>query len=169
VAHFSLSLKFIKESLLLFRQKPLKEIFLGNRVGVDAAEQKLLNDLEKDFVRYEKIGGRQGRFQKGDLLHKGRGKVYLIPNELGDPMAESLIVFSDDVSVTAGPDLYVYLSEHKSANQDEGSYLNAGMLKGTKGSQVYVVGKNIDELNRYKYLLVYCKQFKVLFSPAELK
>ena len=166
--HFSLSPKFIKESILLFRKKPLTELFFGNRVSLDQKQSKLLRQLESDFAPFAKVGGRHGTLVRSDALHKGRGQVYLIPNQLGSAQAETLLLLSDDTVITAGPDLYVYLSKTKSSSQPTEDYLNAGDLKGTKGGQAYIIKQSVVELAKYQYVLIYCKQFSILFSPAEL-
>lgn len=168
MAHFSLKPKFIKESILLFTKQPLKEIFFGKRVALGEQERQLLARLQDDFSSFSAEGGRRGRFSRGDALHNGSGDVFLVANHLGDPAAQSLLILSEDTVVTSGPDLYMYLAETRQTFQPEGIFINIGHLVGTKGGQCYVIDQPLADLARYKYALVYCKQFSVVFSPAEL-
>lgn len=68
------------------------------------------------------------------------------------------------MNVSGGPDLRVYLSKQL----QPADYIDLGKLKSTSGDQVYQVANNVD-FTTYKYALVYCKQFTVLFGSAELK
>ncbi len=65
--------------------------------------------------------------------------------------------------VTNGPDLYVYLSADAQARD----FLDLGRLKGNIGDRNYVVPVGAD-LSRYKYVLVWCRAFSVLFGSAQL-
>jgi Electron transfer DM13 len=70
----------------------------------------------------------------------------------------------EDLNVANGPDLHVYLSkEIKPVN-----FIHAGKLKSTKGNQVYALTTNPD-FTQYKYVLIFCQQYNVLFGSAELK
>ncbi len=67
-------------------------------------------------------------------------------------------------SSTAGPDLKVYLS----TTQQAGTFISLGTLKSTSGMQVYDIS-GMPDLAQYKYVLIWCQQFSVLFGSAELK
>jgi len=69
----------------------------------------------------------------------------------------------EDFSTLNGPDLYVYLSKDKNAKD----FVNLGRLKATEGNVNYEipVGTNLDE---YRYALVWCRAFGVLFNTADL-
>lgn len=81
---------------------------------------------------------------------------------LYDKMGTKVILLSPYESQN-GPDLKIYLSKDESA----GDYINLGKLKSTMGKQSYIVpsGVNTDE---YRYMLVWCEKFSVLFARAEL-
>ena len=67
-----------------------------------------------------------------------------------------------------GPDLFVYLSETKTptGNLDSlGDYIDLGSLKGNKGNQNYELSANID-ISSYNSVVIWCKQFGVLFPYA---
>ena len=151
----------VKDLILIIKTKSLKEIFLGNKVELNEEDTKLLGWVRKNPEEFVKIGGRQGEFVKRDIIHKGFGKVYLLPK--GE---KSLLLFDSNVKIQPGPDLWVYLQTGENA---EGEILDLGLLKGTKGGQAYLVDKKIDDLKKYKSAVIYCKKFKILFTYANLK
>ncbi|HLC82141.1 MAG TPA: DM13 domain-containing protein [Candidatus Nanoarchaeia archaeon] len=163
------SIRSFRELFRLLKQKSLKEIFLGHKVVLGKAEQKLLQWIKGHPGRFRRQGGRAGRFVKLNLLHKGAGTVYLLPNKLTGHKAESLLLFEPEVKIQPGPDLYVYLSTKTAVRDSLGKIYNLGLLKGTAGGQSYVIRKNIRELQKYKSAVIYCKKFKVLFTYALLK
>lgn len=63
-----------------------------------------------------------------------------------------------------GPDLRVYLSKTTS-NTD---FIEAGSLKATSGNFYYSIDTSINTTN-YKYILIWCKDYSVLFGNAQLK
>src|SRR3989344_8149951 len=155
------SWKNIKELLLLLKEKSLKEIFLGNKVKLNNKEEKLLQWIKKNPLSLKKAGGRKGYFIRLGLIHKGNGNVYLLPNKLGNSDQESILLFDSKVKIQSGPDLYVYLSAEQKVKDKIGKILNLGLLKGTKGGQSYVIKQNINSLDKYQSVVVYCKKFKV--------
>lgn len=74
------------------------------------------------------------------------------------------VVVLDPFSTQNGPDLKVYLSTDQNATQ----YINLGALKSTTGKQSYDV-TGMPDLDQYKFVLVWCQQFSVLFGKAELQ
>jgi Electron transfer DM13 len=74
------------------------------------------------------------------------------------------VVTLDPFSSQNGPDLKVYLSTDANASQ----YINLGPLKSTTGKQSYEV-TGMPDLEQYKFILVWCEQFSVLFGKAELQ
>lgn len=75
-----------------------------------------------------------------------------------------LTIVMDPFSSQNGPDLKVYLSKDDNAME----YLNLGPLKSTTGKQSYEVSGTPD-LGQYKFVMVWCQEFSVLFGIAELK
>jgi hypothetical protein len=73
-------------------------------------------------------------------------------------------VLLDPYSSQNGPDLKVYLSKDEKAS----SYISLGKLKSIDGKQSYEIPNNPD-VTDYKYVLVWCEQFTVIFGKAELK
>ncbi len=89
--------------------------------------------------------------------HEAKGEVKLLPTESG------LVVRYENFETINGPDLFVYLSSDLSAT----SFINLGELKGTSGNQNYTVPSEVD-LRQYPYVLIWCKQFGVLFNYADI-
>lgn len=75
----------------------------------------------------------------------------------------SLNLYLKNFKTDSGPDLYVYLATNTSA----GTFINLGTLKSTNGDQVYSISGNPD-FTKYKYALIWCQQFGVLFGSAQL-
>ena len=80
-----------------------------------------------------------------------------------DDVGKKVIVL-DPFSSQNGPDLKVYLSTDQNATK----YISLGALKSTSGKQSYDVTGNPD-LSQYKFVLIWCQQFSVLFGKAEMK
>ncbi len=69
----------------------------------------------------------------------------------------------EDFKTINGPDLFVYLATDLEATE----FINLGDLKGTEGNINYQIPEGTD-LTKYRYALVWCKQFGVLFNSADL-
>jgi hypothetical protein len=107
-----------------------------------------------------------GSFTVVDAIHKGEGRasIYEMPD------GQRVLRF-EDFKVTNGPDLFVYLSGHeapRSAGElhDQGDF-ELGRLKGNVGNQNYDLPADLD-LSRFRSVVIYCKQFSVVFSTAML-
>lgn len=74
------------------------------------------------------------------------------------------VVVLDPFTSQNGPDLKIYLSKDQDATQ----YINLGALKSTTGKQSYDVS-GMPDLAEYKFVLVWCQEFSVLFGKAELQ
>ena len=92
-----------------------------------------------------------------DGIHNAEGQAKIIP--LSD---NSNILRLEDLKVTNGPDLYVYLSTDKGASD----FVNLGKLKANNGNQNYNIPSDTD-LSKYNTVLIWCKAFSVLFGSAE--
>lgn len=63
-----------------------------------------------------------------------------------------------------GPDIYVYLAKDLDAKE----YIDLGKVRATEGNVNYEVPDGVD-INDYRYVMVWCKAFGVLFNYADLK
>ncbi len=98
---------------------------------------------------------------QGDFIqrfHSVKGSALLITTETGQ------IVRFEDFETDNGPQLHIYLSKDLSADD----FVDLGTIKATKGNVNYAVPQGTDT-NKYKYVLVWCRPFGVLFSYANLK
>jgi uncharacterized protein (UPF0333 family) len=62
-----------------------------------------------------------------------------------------------------GPDIYVYLANDLEAK----NFVNLGKVKATEGNVNYKIPDNI-KVSDYKYVMVWCKAFGVLFNYADI-
>jgi hypothetical protein len=95
----------------------------------------------------------------GDGIHDAQGFAKVIPIDGGGN-----VLRLEDLVVTNGPDLYVYLSTGKNASD----FVNLGRLKANIGNQNYPIPDGTD-LAKYDTVLIWCKAFSVLFGSADLK
>lgn len=95
----------------------------------------------------------------GDGIHDAQGNAKVIPVEGGGN-----VLRLEDLIVTNGPDLYVYLSTDKSASD----FVNLGRLKANIGNQNYPIPAGTD-MTKYDTVLIWCRAFSVLFGGAELR
>jgi hypothetical protein len=94
----------------------------------------------------------------GDGIHNAEGTAKVIPLKDG-----TNILRLENLRVTNGPDLYLYLSPDKDASD----IVNVGKLKANNGNQNYDIPEGTD-LSKYDTVLIWCRPFSVLFGSAEL-
>ncbi|MDI9310343.1 MAG: DM13 domain-containing protein [Limnohabitans sp.] len=68
----------------------------------------------------------------------------------------------ENVVISSGPDLKVYLSKSDSPND----YVNLGNFQGN-GTSYYVIPNGIS-FSEYKYVLIHCQQYNHLFAIGQL-
>lgn len=119
-------------------------------------------------------GGRrqlgQGTFihvNPADPVHWGSGRVGVFADEQG----RSVVFLHEDFEVGPGPRFHVYLVAGRDirsrADFLASEKVDLGRLRAFKGSQVYPVPAEVDPL-RYGSVVIWCKEFSVLISPANL-
>lgn len=98
-----------------------------------------------------------------DPAHRGKGSVTVTPRT----------VFLDpDFEVGPGPAYHVYLVTDPSVRTTEevmrADHVDLGKLRSFKGGQNYAIpaGTNLD---RYGSVVIWCEDFSVLISPADLR
>jgi hypothetical protein len=120
-------------------------------------QQKLQNTTSTTNTRQDTL--RTGSFVGvGDGIHNAEGMAKAIPLEDG-----SNILRLENLQVTNGPNLYVYLATDKSASD----FVSLGKLKANNGNQNYNIPSKTD-LSKYDTVLIWCRPFSVLFGSAEL-
>lgn len=122
------------------------------------------NDLSNEIIKVK-----SGNFIKIDPLHYASGEVYI--EKVGDNYR---LVLNNDFASAPGPDLFVYLSSPQKFRNialgglDTAKTINLGVLKSQKGRQEYYISKN-DFENYNGAVVIWCKQFGVQFSRADLE
>ena len=95
-------------------------------------------------------------------MHWGRGKVGVYQNA---------VFLEPDFEVGPGPKYHVYLVPNPTVRSEDnvkGSmFVDLGRLRAFKGSQRYAVPAGVD-LAKYPSVVIWCEQFGVLISPADL-
>ena len=94
----------------------------------------------------------------GDGIHDAQGDVFIIEADDG-----SRFLRFENFKATNGPDLFVYLATDETAED----FVNLGVLKGNIGNQNYMIPPGAD-LSNHNTVLIWCKQFSVLFGSAQL-
>lgn len=122
-----------------------------------------LNELVLDKENRKVVA--RGEFihaNPSDPVHYGRGKVSVY---------EDLLHLESNFEVGPGPKFYVYLVPEANVTPDtlvqETMFVDLGRLKAFSGSQNYAIPAGID-LKDFKSVVIWCEQFNVLISPANL-
>ena len=94
----------------------------------------------------------------GDGIYNAEGQAKILTLSTGSP-----ILRLEDFKSTNGPDVHLYLSSNKQAND----FIDLGRLKANIGNQNYQIPLDTD-FNKYNYVLIWCQPFSVLFGSAQL-
>lgn len=98
-----------------------------------------------------------------DPIHFGKGKVSVY---------EDLVFLDTDFEVGPGPKFHVYLVPKETIRDSSGvkgaMFVDLGKLRSFKGSQKYKIPAGVN-LKDYPSVVIWCEQFGVLISPADLK
>ena len=98
-----------------------------------------------------------------DPVHYGSGGVTVY---------ENTVFLEGDFKVGPGPKYHVYLvpKAEVRSNSDVPNtmFIDLGRLRAFEGSQRYPIPQGID-LKKYQSVVIWCEQFGVLISPADLK
>jgi hypothetical protein len=98
-----------------------------------------------------------------DPIHWGKGAVSVY---------EVVVHLEPDFEVGPGPAFHVYLvpaREVRTSDDVEGTmFVDLGGLRSFKGSQNYRIPVGVD-LKNYPSLVIWCAEFDVLISPADLR
>ena len=95
----------------------------------------------------------------GDGFHNAEGLARVIP--LGDGSTSLRL---ENFKSTNGPNVHLYLATDKGAS----NFIDLGRLKANNGNQNYNIPHGTD-LAKYNMVLIWCRDFSVLFGSAQLK
>lgn len=93
----------------------------------------------------------------GTTLHPASGTAQVVRGE------NTSYIRYENFKTINGPDLYVYLATDLEAKD----FVDLGTLKATEGNINYEIPTGVD-VKKYPYVLVWCKQFGVLFNYANI-
>ena len=102
-----------------------------------------------------------------DPIHHGRGGVEI----LRDGAGQRIVYLKPDFKVGPGPRFHVYLADRadirSNGDFEAAKTTDLGQLRACEGSQIYRIPEGID-LAPVKSVVIWCKEFSVLISPATL-
>lgn len=99
---------------------------------------------------------------RGTLTTGAEGTVMGISKVYFKDNAYSLAL--DSFSVSSGPDLHVYLAKEATPIH----FIDLGKLHSITGKQFYAIN-GAPDFAVYKYTVIHCQQYNVVFGSAELK
>lgn len=120
----------------------------------NAAPETPIEEMPDEGTAVLKYSGAFMRGEEGTIM--GTANLY---ESLGKYQLEL-----KDFSVTNGPDLHVYLSKEVMPVH----FIDLGELKSSVGNQLYEI-PGMPDFAEYKYALIHCQQYNVLFGSSELK
>jgi hypothetical protein len=89
--------------------------------------------------------------------HPASGEVRIVTSNTGT------YIRYENFKTINGPDLFIYLANDLEAKD----YISLGELRATEGNVNYLIPEGTD-VTKYKYVMVWCKQFSVLFNYADI-
>ena len=127
------------------------------------------NEQPADVATQTVIG--RGTFihaNPSDPIHFGEGAATIYRS------ADGLVTvrLESDFKVGPGPKLHVYLVDHAAvrtaADVTDSTWVDLGQLRAFEGSQNYVLPLDVN-LDAFKSIVIWCKTFGVLISPARIE
>jgi hypothetical protein len=98
-----------------------------------------------------------------DPIHYGKGTA---------TVRRDSVFLGEDFEVGPGPKYHVYLvpkaAIRSSSDLKDEMFVDLGRLRAFQGSQRYAIPAGVD-LAKYQSVVIWCEQFSVLISPADLK
>ena len=147
-------------------------VAVGFALGIFIYPYWFLTDVAMEQVsdRELRTVAAAGKFihaNPSDPVHWGKGSVTIFENADDG----QLLHLEENFEVGPGPRFHVYLVAREDV-RDNADFKNSemvdlGRLKAFKGSQSYAIAAGVD-LTKYKSVVIWCKEFGVLISPATL-
>lgn len=157
---------------LLIVALPAGFLAAGFALGIFIYPFWFLNDVAMEAVpeRAARRVAAEGTFihvDPNDPVHWGRGGVTVRAGDGGS----RVVHLGSDFQVGPGPRFHVYLVDRpdvaSGADFKAAAAIDLGRLRAFQGSQVYDVPPAVD-LARIGSVVIWCKEFGVLISPATL-
>ncbi|QLH08651.1 DM13 domain-containing protein [Candidatus Nitrosotenuis sp. DW1] len=142
--------------VIVYASSPL---FFDTTIDEEIPSSAKINTLQtQDAETMQPIALALGIFVGvGDGIHNAEGTAKVLSID------DAQFLRLEDFKATNGPDLHVYLATDEKATD----YVDLGSLKANIGNQNYRIPEGTD-LSKYDTVLVWCKQFSVLFGHANL-
>ena len=90
-------------------------------------------------------------------IHPAKGFVRIVKD------ASDTYIRYEEFKTINGPDIYVYLSNDIEAKD----FVSLGKVKATEGNVNYKVPEGVN-VKDYKYVIIWCEAFNVLFNYADI-
>lgn len=129
----------------------------------EPANEKIVDRASKTIV----AAGMFIHANPSDPIHYGSGKVEILKSTDGT----HLVHLKPDFKVGPGPRFHVYLADRAGIKSNDdfkaAMVTDLGVLRAFEGSQIYKIPASVD-LTPVKSIVVWCKEFGVLITPATL-
>lgn len=155
-------------SLIIFTAGSLLGVAAGFALAIFVYPYIFLNDIVASETTPDGTGAvvARGAFihaDPRDPIHYGSGSLTAY---------RDLVRLEKDFQVAPGPKYHVYLVPERQVTPQTAvaktAFVDLGRLRAFKGSQNFPLPPGTD-LTRYGSVVIWCEQFGVLISPAELK
>jgi hypothetical protein len=147
-------------------------VVVGFGLGIFVYPYWFLTDKAMETVaeRETKTVIKAGKFvhvNPKDPIHWGRGGVSILQGR----NRERLVHLEPDFAVGPGPRFHVYLVDRpevaSNADFHASKAIDLGRLRAFEGNQVYQVPASVDPAG-VGSVVIWCKEFQILISPARL-
>lgn len=157
----------MNKPLLTFIAGAALGVIAGFAVAVFVYPYIFLNDI----VASEPLQSAQPLVARGSFIH-ANPKDPIHYGSGGVTVYRDVLRLEEDFKVGPGPKFHVYLVPERPVTPDTAvagaRFVDLGRLRAFKGSQNYPLPAGLD-IARYGSVVIWCEQFGVLISPAELK
>jgi hypothetical protein len=131
-------------------------------------QEPAMERLAASADRTEIAAGTFTHVNRLDPIHWGKGAVSVFR----EAEKNATVYLHDDFAVGPGPRFHVYLVDRPNIQSGDdflaSKRVDLGRLRAFAGSQVYPVPAGMA-LSGYRSIVIWCKEFGVLISPASLR
>ena len=131
-------------------------------------QDRAMERLSDAATRTEVASGPFVHVNRADPIHWGKGDVSI----LTAPLDGAVVQLHDNFEVGPGPRFHVYLVDRADVRSGDdflaSKTVDLGRLRAFAGSQIYSVPGDAP-IADFKSVVVWCKEFGVLISPATLR
>ena len=158
----------MSRSLIMFAAGTLLGVAAGFALAIFVYPYLFLSDIVASEILPDsaRVVAARGSFihaNPRDPIHYGSGSLTVY---------RDLVRLEEDFQVGPGPKFHVYLVPDRQVTPQTAvaktAFVDLGRLRAFKGSQNFPLPPGTD-LTRYGSVVIWCEQFGVLISPAELK